>query len=194
MTTATVDALVDRVRSLSRDDCSQKYVAPSIIAQIALGFPSHVRGAILDAGCGTGLVGAYLMRGGATTIDGFDLSPAMLKVAEQSGAYRSLILGDLTKPIARPDETYDIVTCVGTFTHGHVGPDPALREFARVTTENGLIIATILDEIWQSGGYKAEVEKLEREGLVEVVSVESKDYREGRDQASVIILRKRSSA
>jgi ubiquinone/menaquinone biosynthesis C-methylase UbiE len=209
---ATSDTLVAQARgSLSRDDCqnlyaqwaatydhdvlgSQKYVAPSIIAQIALGFSTHVKGAILDAGCGTGLVGVGLMRGGSTTIDGFDLSPAMLKVAEQSGAYRNLIIGDLTQQIPQPDDTYDMVTCVGTFTHGHVGPDPALREFARVTTKNGLIIATILDEVWVSGGYKAEVEKLEREGLVEVVSVEFKDYRKGRDQASVIVLRKRGAA
>ncbi|KAI1377255.1 S-adenosyl-L-methionine-dependent methyltransferase [Hypoxylon crocopeplum] len=171
-------------------DASQNYVAPTVVAQTALKFYSHARGSILDAGCGTGLVGEALARGGATTIDGLDLSPAMLKMAERTGVYRSLMLGDLTQRISKPDETYDMVTCVGTFTHGHVGPDPALGEFVRVTKKNGLIFATVLGEIWLSGGYEAEVERLEADGLVEVISVDLKDYRKGRDRANVIILRK----
>ena len=54
---------------------------------------------------------------------------------------------------------------MGTFTAGHVGPDPALRELIRVTKRNGIVISTILEEIWESGGFKAEVEKLEAEKL-----------------------------
>lgn len=175
-------------------DASQNYVAPIIVAETALKSSNYTKGTILDAGCGTGLVGEALARGGATTIDGLDLSPAMLKVAESTGVYRNLMLGDLTQKIEKPDEAYDMVTCVGTFTQGHVGPDPALREFVRVTKKDGLIVATILDEIWLSGGYKAEVEKLEAEGLVDVISVELKDYIIARrDRASVIVLRKKGT-
>ncbi|KAI6086031.1 S-adenosyl-L-methionine-dependent methyltransferase [Hypoxylon rubiginosum] len=172
-------------------DASQNYIAPFLVADMALGFSSHAKGAILDAGCGTGLVGEGLARGGATTIDGLDLSPEMLKMAERTGAYRSLAVGDLTQRIAIANDTYDIVTCVGTFTQGHVGPDPALGEFVRVTKKDGLILATVLGEIWKSGGYEAEVKRLEAEGLIDVISADLKDYRAGRDKANVIILRKR---
>ncbi|CAD6441420.1 3dde78a8-afca-41a4-97d1-09da9a8a1a71 [Sclerotinia trifoliorum] len=76
---------------------------------------------ILDAGCGTGLVGQALASAGAEVIDGYDLSAAMLMVVDQIDVYRSLAQGDLAQRIGKADDTYDIMTCVGTFTSGHVG-------------------------------------------------------------------------
>ncbi|KAL4912695.1 S-adenosyl-L-methionine-dependent methyltransferase [Aspergillus aurantiobrunneus] len=174
-------------------DTSQNYVAPILTAQAAIQINHNATATVLDAGCGTGLVGEALAKGGAMVIDGADLSPAMLKIAKGTGVYRDLMLADLTQPISKPDEAYDIVTCCGTFTRGHVGPDPALREFIRLVKQGGIIVATVLHEIWLSGGYKAEVEKLEAEGLARVVSTEVKDYRKGAgDKATFLILQKKS--
>lgn len=185
-------ALYDEWAATYDDDVtSQDYVGPMYVAQAALRSDNYKKGWILDAGCGTGLVGELLARGGAMTIDGLDLSPAMLKIAEKTGVYRSLDAADLTRQVDKPDGTYDIITCAGTFTEGHVGPEPALREFVRITKSNGIIVATVLDKIWLSGGYKAEVEKLEAEGLVKVISADVKDYVKGRgDTATVIVLEK----
>ncbi|PYI09190.1 S-adenosyl-L-methionine-dependent methyltransferase [Aspergillus sclerotiicarbonarius CBS 121057] len=211
--TLTENALLARARAChSKEDCqtlyaewantynadladaSQDYVAPFLAAETALKHTTNVKGSILDAGCGTGLVGEALTRGGADTIDGIDLSPDMLRVAGQTGVYRNLDIGDLTQPIEKPDEAYDVVTCAGTFTHGHVGPAPALREFVRVTKTNGIIVATVLEDIWLSGGFKAEVERLEAERLVKVASLELKDYRRGAgDKATFIVLEKVAS-
>ncbi|KAB8075969.1 S-adenosyl-L-methionine-dependent methyltransferase [Aspergillus leporis] len=172
-------------------DASQEYLAPMVTAQAALEFNKRPNPSILDAGCGTGLVGVGLAQSGPVTVDGLDLSPDMLKVAEKTGIYQSLVIGDLTQPIDKPDEKYDIVTCCGTFTHGHVGPDPALREFVRITKINGIIVATIVHDLWLSGGFKAEVEKLEAENLVKVVSAELKDYRKAQgDKARLVVLKK----
>jgi hypothetical protein len=97
----------------------------------------------------------------------------------------------MTRPLEQDDETYDTVVCVGTFTLGHVGPDPALRELIRVTRTNGIVVATILDEIWIPHGFKAEVEKLQAEGLVRVVSEDLIDYVKGHgDKAVLLILEK----
>jgi hypothetical protein len=86
---------------------------------------------------------------------------------------------------------YDIVTCVGTFTLGHVGPDPALREFFRVARTNGIVVATILEEIWVSGGFNAEVERLKAENLVTVLSEELIHYVQGHgDKAVLVVLEK----
>jgi len=192
-------SIYDKWAATYNDDLAESagnYVAPVLAAQAALRLCSDnpAKAVILDAGCGTGLVGQALSRGGAPTIDGIDLSPPMLKMAEKTGAYRNLTVGDLTRPIDAPNETYDIVMCVGTFTHGHVGPDPALREFVRVAKKGGLIVATIIDELWVSGGFKAEVEKLEAEDLVKVVSMELEDYVKGRgDKATLVVLEKKSS-
>ncbi|TEY85788.1 hypothetical protein BOTCAL_0012g00440 [Botryotinia calthae] len=172
---------------------SQNYVAPTLIAQIACQSPYCPTLRILDAGCGTGLVGVALAESGAKEIDGLDFSPAMLTQARLTGCYRNLFVGDLSRAIEVPDGTYDLVTCAGTFTYGHVGPDPALREFTRILIPNGLIIATILEEVWDSGGYKAEIEKLETEAILEVVSVELNDYRKGSDKAYMVVLKKKGS-
>ncbi|KAL3456161.1 S-adenosyl-L-methionine-dependent methyltransferase [Aspergillus heterothallicus] len=173
-------------------DASQNYVAPILTAQTALRVNTKSHPIVLDAGCGTGLVGQALAKGGSmAAIDGADLSPPMLDIARGTGVYRDLIRADLTRPIDRKDETYDMVTCCGTFTRGHVGPDPALREFLRVLKQGGIIVATILHEIWISGGYKAEVEKIEAEGLATVVSTEVDDYRRGAgDKAMFLVLQK----
>lgn len=170
---------------------SQEYVAPILTAQAALQAGKDANTPILDAGCGTGLVAEALAKGGAKVIDGMDLSPPMLKIAAETGAYRNVEVADLTQPINKPDAMYGIITCAGTFTRGHVGPVPAMREFVRITQKNGIIVATILDEIWVSGGYKAELEKLESEGLVKVVSKDVKDYRKGPgDKATLLVLEK----
>ncbi len=173
-------------------DVAQDYVAPVLVAQVALKLsknPSEC--VILDAGCGTGLVGQAIAMTGTMPIDGLDISPAMLAVAKSTGAYRSLAQADLTRSMVEADEKYDIVTCVGTFTLGHVGPDPALREFVRVIRRDGIIVATILQEIWVSGGFKAEVERMQAENLVTVVSDELIDYVKGHgDKAVLLVLKK----
>lgn len=183
---------------------AQNYVAPVLAAEAAIKFKllnGPANSVILDAGCGTGLVGHALAVAGAKPIDGFDLSrvsidgldlsPAMLAVAKQTGIYRDLAQADLNHRIEKADEAYDMVACVGTFTRGHVGPDPALREFVRVTKRNGIIVATILEEIWVSGGFKAEVERLEAESLVTVVAEELIDYVKGRGDKAVLVILER---
>ncbi|KAJ5110652.1 hypothetical protein N7532_001187 [Penicillium argentinense] len=176
-------------------DSAQSYVAPVLVAQAAIKFKSSKSPAdsvILDAGCGTGLVGQALAISGARAIDGIDLSQPMLDIARDTGAYRDLAQADMNKPIAQKDDTYDIVSCVGTFTLGHVGPDPALRELVRVTKTKGIVVATILQEIWVPFGFKAEVEKLEAEGLVEVVSTDLIDYVKGHGDKAVLLILKKS--
>ncbi|KAI0966063.1 S-adenosyl-L-methionine-dependent methyltransferase [Xylaria arbuscula] len=172
---------------------AHNYVAPSTVAETALRLSNgQAKDAILDAGCGTGLVGAALASRGASAIDGLDLSSHMLQVAAQTGAYQNVFLGDLTKEIARPGQWYGLVTCAGTFTHGHVGPSPALREFVRVLKDDGYVVATVLEELWLQGGFKAEVERLAAEGLVDVLSTELKPYLKGQDRAYVLVLQRRA--
>lgn len=168
----------------------QDYVAPNTAAQETVSAGANITGEILDVGCGTGLCGVALAGAGAKAIDGLDLSPGMLTVAAKTGAYRKLSTADLSKPIPDvKDESYDVVTCVGTLTHGHVKPVPALAEFVRVVKKNGFVVATILEDVWDSGGYAAEVKRLGEQGFVEVVSTKSKSYRKGAD-AIFLVLKK----
>jgi SAM-dependent methyltransferase len=195
--------------SYNRDvsDVSQVYVAPRLVAQIALRLLENEDEngpvPILDAGCGTGLVGQSLAvlsedtsRGLLPTIeiDGADLSPSMLKVARSTGVYRALTTVDLTQPIDKADDSYDIVTCCGTFTHGHVGPNPALSELLRLVKPGGVVVATIVHDIWERG-FSCEVTRMEMDGLARIVSAEVEGYRRGAgDKAVFLVLRKASSS
>ncbi|KAF7187671.1 Methyltransferase-like protein 27 [Pseudocercospora fuligena] len=172
---------------------AQGYVAPQLVAQAVLAANGRLDGEILDCGCGTGLAGLALFQAGAKTIDGNDISPKMLEIARKTTVYRELVPVDLSKPITEKDDaSYDVVTCVGTLTHGHVGPDPALKEFIRVTKKGGIVVATILDDIWKSHGYEAEVERLKEARKVDVVSTESQDYRKAAGvKARIVVLRKK---
>lgn len=170
---------------------SQDYIGPSVASACVLrllGPDNIAKASILDAGCGTGQVGRHLAKAGAEHIDGVDLSPGMLDVARQTGVYRSLEAVDLSKPIARNDQSYKVVACVGTLTQGHVGPEP-LSELVRITERFGYIVVTVLASIWESGGYAAKVAQLAGQGKIKSLSTELTDYRRGAGvQARLVIL------
>ena len=147
-----------------------EYVAPRVAAQ-RLADLAPTTGTVLDAGCGTGLVGAELHRLGFTTIDGIDLSAGMLDTAHAKGCYRNLDTADLTARLPLDDATYDAVICVGTLTEGHVGPT-ALDELVRVTRPGGRVLVAILTRIWEPLGYRAHVDTLVARGDVRLLEAD----------------------
>ena len=158
---------------------SQGYVAPVLAAETVV----RVAGpdvTVLDAGCGTGLVGAALAERGVRVIDGMDVSEGMLEQARATGAYRSLQPVDLTRALPTEADAYDVVVCVGTLTEGHVGPE-ALAEFVRVTRPGGLVVATILDPIWEPKGYRAAVEALAGARRAALREADEHPYRTAQD-------------
>lgn len=192
---------VDNTRTLydewaeqyDKDLAAEGYRAPALAVEAIQSFigPSNMpKATFLDAGCGTGLVAKLLKRDGASTVDGVDLSPGMLEVARKTGSYRSLEEADLSQPMKQQDESYDVVVCVGTLTRAHVGPR-VLSEFARIVKKDGLIVATILDDIWETGGYKAEVDQLVGSGKAEVVRLDTTGYRVNSDVGAKMLVMKK---
>ena len=113
---------------------------------------------ILDAGCGTGLVGIELKKYGYVNIDGIDFSKNMLDLVPQ-GTYKKIEKVDLNKTLKFVDSTYDVVMCVGTFTYGHVKPE-ALDELIRITKDKGLICFTINEGIYEEYGFDNKIKEL----------------------------------
>ena len=102
-------------------------VAAALLAVLPKTMPSdNQQGRILDVGCGTGLVGEHLRKARPDLIiDGVDISPEMLQVAAQKNLYDRLIETDLTADIkAGLASDYAAIISAGTFTHGHLGPEP----------------------------------------------------------------------
>ncbi|KAM0424964.1 hypothetical protein ACHAPT_009765 [Fusarium lateritium] len=169
---------------------AEDYVAPGIAGEYVKRYlaPRDIGDVrILDAGCGTGLVGATLAKKGAKHTDGIDLSSGMLQVAQRTGAYRSLSVANLSQQLDVPDHAYDVVVCVGTMTQGHVGPE-AFDEFTRIVKPGGFIISTVRDTFWKMNGYEDKVKSLDKEGKLKLVSADLEDYRRGAGVRAVMVV------
>lgn len=165
--------------SYDNDVRDQGYVGPNFLVDFlqslhrVQGLAVDVRDpglTILDAGCGTGLVGVVLRERGYTTIDGFDLSKEMADVAMQTGAFRSVQGGiDMCQPLdVYEDEQYEAILCCGVFTLGHVPPS-AMRELARITRRGGVVAVTTRKSYFEESNFGSECRKIVDEGLMTLV-------------------------
>ncbi len=115
---------------------------------------------ILDAGCGTGAVGALLHDQGFRQLDGLDISPRMLAVAARKQVYRALAEADLNLPFGPPQPRYDAVVSAGTFVHGHVGGE-GFAALARLLTPGGIMVCAIADPVWVQDRFDRLLQDLE---------------------------------
>ena len=136
------------------------YVGHLITSDLLLNNLKNYNARILDAGCGTGLVGEILYNNNFKNIEGVDFSEEMLSVADKKNIYKSLKLSDLTKKLAYSDNSFDAIICAGTFTCGHVGPE-ALRELVRITKKGGYICFTVRKQEWEAAPYEKVIQSLE---------------------------------
>ena len=74
--------------------------------------------------------------------------------------YQNLFKIDLNQKIDIKDNTYGGITCVGTFTFGHVNP-PALDEMIRICKTGSLICFTINIGIYEEYGFDKKIKELE---------------------------------
>ncbi|MEM6277553.1 MAG: class I SAM-dependent methyltransferase [Pseudomonadota bacterium] len=116
-------------------------------------------GPVLDVGAGTGLVGEALAAHGLSPVDGTDISEEMLEAARAKGSYRRCFTGDITQALPLDDDSYGGIVSAGTFTLGHLGPEP-LRELIRITAPGGVLAITVNAEHWDAAGFAAEFERL----------------------------------
>lgn len=147
------------------------YCSPRLVAERLTRHLSDTNAEILDVGCGTGLTSDHLHEQGFGKVDGVDLTDAMLAKARARGIYRNLIRADLTKPIDLPDACYDAMVSSGTFTCGHVGPEP-FDELVRLLRPGGLISFSVHVDIWEAQGFKAALDVLVAERKLELVEME----------------------
>ena len=137
------------------------YVGHLITSDLLLNYLRNTESTVLDAGCGTGLVGEILYKNNFRNIDGVDFSQEMLNIAHQKNIYQSLKLVDLTKKLVYENNSFDAVICAGTFTCGHVGPE-ALREMVRITKQGGYICFTVRKQEWEASPYLQIMNDLEK--------------------------------
>ncbi len=74
--------------------------------------------------------------------------------------YKNLYKIDLNKKIPIENDVYEGITCVGTFTFGHVSP-PCLDEMIRVCKKRSHICFTINVGIYEEYGFDKKIKELE---------------------------------
>ena len=133
---------------------------------------------VLDAGCGTGLVGDALHRNGWTNLRGVDLSAEMTTKAQRRGIYQTLTAGvDLTQPLpAALQRSAHVVTVGGVFTVGHVPPE-ALSIMATMVKPGGLLVASVRQAYLKTTNWHAVIDRLTKAGtLTQIVHRADQPY------------------
>ena len=157
-----------------KDMVDWKYSGPQETVILFKKYNSKKEIKILDAGCGTGLVGVELKRNGYLNLDGADFSQKMLDLVPKN-IYENLFKIDLNQKVNIADDTYEGITCVGTFTFGHVNP-PALDEMIRICKNGSSICFTINIGIYEEYGFDKKIKELEDNNSWKIIEFIKSDY------------------
>lgn len=158
-----------------------RYAAPDVAATKLLAAVA-ADAAVLDAGCGTGLVGRALRRAGLRgALHGIDVSEASLELAAAAEVYDSLATADLHQRLDADDDTFGGLVCVGVMTYV---PDVerCWREFARIVAPGGVMVVTQRHDLWAERSCPEVIERLGADGVWEPIEVtEPQAYLPGND-------------
>ena len=157
------------------------YEAPDV-ATAALLEHAHEPAVVLDAGCGTGLVGRALRRARYSgVISGIDVSAESVQIAAGTGAYDTVATADLQRPLELGDDTFDGLVCVGVMTYV---PDveECWREFVRVVRPDGVVVVTQREDLWAERRCRQVIDDLTADGSWEQIEVtDARPYLPGHD-------------
>lgn len=158
----------DWAEAYDQDLMRYGYRLPLLSAGLVARHVRDLNGPILDAGCGTGLIGENLQALSYGHLEGLDLSEQMLAVAKSKGAYKALYKMRLGDPLKLPDAHYSAVVSMGTFTVGHAGPE-GFDELVRITRPNGHLIISIRTDINPNNPHLNRLNEIETEGRLKRV-------------------------
>lgn len=153
---------------------------------------------VADIGCGTGYVAAELGLP-PDAIDGMDISPEMLAIARGKGNYRTLSEVDLTGPMDALAADYGSVVSAGTFTHGHLGPEP-LAALLGIARPGALFVIGVNEQHFKARDFSPMLEQLVRDNRIDPPQIEAvriysrTDHSHSDDLALVLRYRKAMSA
>ncbi len=139
---------------------SAGYSGPAVAAQLLPRFLPGREARLLDAGCGTGMVGRELAALGYAHIDGFDLSQSMAERALETGSYREVRGGvDMMRAAEIYAADYDALLSIGVFTLGHVPPQ-ALEVMIELARPGGLLLLSTRTHYYEETDFGQLVERL----------------------------------
>lgn len=138
------------------------YRAPTIVAGLCRRHVKRDAAPMLDAGCGTGLMGDALHLLGYDHLVGIDMSRGMLNVARSKRVYNELYRMILGEPLGFESDRFMATFAVGVITLGHA-PADSFDELIRVTRPGGFLIFSLRVDREPESGYLDKLDVLERE-------------------------------
>ncbi|MEJ2870127.1 methyltransferase domain-containing protein [Actinomycetospora sp. OC33-EN08] len=185
-TPAETRAVYDEWAATYDDDLAgpggDDYPLPGVVADVVARLDDP-RADVLDAACGTGLVGAALARHGFTSVDGLDVSPRMIARARKRRVYHDLGPADLSQRLPGAPDKFGVVTCVNALEPGHL-PTSAIVEFARVVHRGGHLVLTASTDAWPE--VDAHLRRLAARRIARVVEVVEAPLHPSSDAAHVV--------
>ena len=175
----------------NKDMVEWDYTAPLHAANLLNQYSTDKKIKILDAGCGSGLVGKELKKLGYTNIVGVDFSQNMLDLVNKE-IYQHLEIIDLNENLKYQDNHFDAITCVGTFTYGHVKAK-TLDEFIRITKQKGLICFTINEGIYAEYKFDEKIKKLNKNNFWEILEFYKSSYIVNKDVEAWLCIAKKNN-
>jgi len=167
---------------------------PQAIAELYREQASAEDRPIADIGCGTGLIADHL-EVPAESIDGFDISTEMLRLAAAKSTYGNLLQVDITASLEEYSQQYGAVVSAGTFTHGHLGPEDLVNLLA-IGCTNSLFIIGINKAHYQELNFSRTIDTLVAKGIIspvttnEILMYSKSGHTHSADVAQVLIFRK----
>ena len=128
------------------------YKAPQLVGEIVAREFEPPDGTLecLDAGCGTGLCGAFL-RPYCRHLTGVDLSSGMLEKARPRDCYDELVKAELTRFLAACDEQFDLIVSADTLVYfGRL--DEVFAASYSALRPGGLLVFTLEESTADDGG------------------------------------------
>lgn len=139
------------------------YDAPQRIADMTLTALARIPGEVLDAGCGTGRVGAALAARGVADVRGGDFSPTSVAAAVERDVYTTVQHLDLNQPLEFADGQFAVTVSAGVFSYLS-DTYSTIRELLRVVCPGGSVLFTQRTDLWDAKDCGAMIERIVHDG------------------------------
>lgn len=164
--------------SYDADVAGWGYDAPERVAAIVAEHLGLRGGSVLDAGCGTGRVGAALRAAGIVDIVGGDFTPASVEAARDRGVYTDVAHLDLNGRLEFADDRFAVAVSVGVFSYV-TDLAATIAELLRVVEPGGIVVFTQRTDLWAERDCDAVIASLVDAGTCDVRVAEPVPYLPG---------------
>ncbi len=170
---------------------SEGYITPKRCAIALSSIVPNQQAPILDFGCGTGIFGQVLASEGFLTIDGCDISKAMIEEAKAKQIYRRVWVCGKDGILPCPKGEYMHITAVGVISVGAAGIE-VLDTLIDVLPESGTLTLSLNDHTLTRAEYLMRINEYVDAGGAEILFKEHGAHLPGIGLGStVFVLKKR---